>query len=180
MAARPAGKLALMTDEELTESLSGRLAGLAFGDLDADAVTALLADEIAAWGEAAGWRVYRHARSVATLPPPMDKQHSWVDVACARADGPPVVIEIDHTDRRRTLDKLAAEAEAGRIAIWVRFGTGPFAVRPDPPVLMVAYAVDSHRENGRRLYASRQPDRPAPTHSDVDLAAGEQTDLFNP
>ncbi|WP_245601826.1 hypothetical protein [Hamadaea tsunoensis] len=169
-----------MTDEDLDASLSGRLAGLTFVDLDADAVTALLTDEVAAWGEAAGWRVYRHARSVVTLPPPMEQRHSWLDVACARADGSPVVIEIDHTDRRRTLDKLAAEADAGRVAIWVRFGSGPFPVRPDPPVLMVAYAIDSRRENGRRLYSARPPQRPAPAHSDLDAGAAEQADLFGP
>lgn len=170
-----------MTDEELIESLSGRLDGLAFTDLDVDEVVTRLADEIVGWGEAQGWRVYRHARSVATLPPPMDKQHSWVDVACARADGPPVVIEIDHTDRRRTLDKLAAEADAGRVAVWVRFGTGPFTVRPDPPVLMVTYLVDSRREDGRRLFATHRPeppDRPAPEHTDLDLGATEQAGLF--
>lgn len=167
-----------MTGEELTASLAAWLGRLTFSDLDADDVSARLADAIAAWGEANGWRVYRHARSVATLPPPMDKQHSWVDVACARADGPPVVIEIDHTDRRRTLEKLAAEAAAGRVAIWVRFGTGPFGVRPDAPVHMVAYAVDSHREDGRRRYSTRLPDRPAPEHSPLDLGPAEQGGLF--
>jgi hypothetical protein len=170
-----------MTDEELIASLSARLSGLVFDDLDADDVTALVAGEITAWGEAAGWRVYRHARSVATLPPPMDKQHSWVDVACARADGPPVVIEIDHTDRRRTLDKLAAEADAGRVAVWVRFGTGPFGVRPPAPVLMVPFVVDARRDGGRRLFSTHRPEPPAraaPEHTEVDLDAAEQSGLF--
>lgn len=167
-----------MTDDKLAEALSAWLARLSFTDLDVDAVSALLIDEIMAWGRAAGWRVYRHAQSVVTLPPPMDKQHSWVDVACARADGPPVVVEVDHTDRRRTLDKLAAEAEAGRVGIWVRFGTGPFTVIPDPPVQLVGYLVDSRREDGRRLLSSPKPDLPAPTHSEIDLDAVEQADLF--
>jgi hypothetical protein len=168
-----------MTDDKLAESLAAWLARLSFTDLDVDAVSALLIDQIVAWAEQAGWRVYRHARSVVTLPPPMDKQHSWVDVACARADGPPIVIEVDHTDRRRTLDKLAAEAQAGRVALWVRFGTGPFAVTPDPPAQMVAYLVDSRREDGRRLMSSPQPYRPAPQHSAIDLDAVEQADLFD-
>jgi hypothetical protein len=167
-----------MTDEELRASLFARLAGVTVQDLDADEVTAALTAEIVAWAEGLGWRVYRHARSVVTLPPPMDKQHSWLDVACARPDGPPVVVEIDHTDRRRTLDKLAAEAQAGRVAVWVRFGTGPFAVHPDPPVLMVTYTVESHRDNGRRLFSTPTPDRPAPQHNAVDLGAAEQAELF--
>lgn len=168
-----------MTGDEVRESLSARLGGVGVHNLDADGVTAALIAEIVAWAEELGWRVYRHARSVVTLPPPMDKQHSWLDVACARPDGPPVVIEIDHTDRRRTLDKLAAEAEAGRVAVWVRFGPAPYAVRPDPPVQMVAYAVDSHREQGRRLFSTPAPDRPPPPHNAVDLGAAEQADLFD-
>src|SRR3954454_12435824 len=111
------------------------LAGLTFADLSADAVTVRLIDEIAGWGAAHGWRVYRRAPSVMTLPPPLDRQHSVLDVACARPDGPPLAIEVDHSDRRRTVDKLLAEADAGRVPIWVRWGTGGFR-EPPPPVRM--------------------------------------------
>src|SRR4051794_41579408 len=121
-------------------SLAARLAGVTFAGLTTDQVTARIIDEVAAWGSAHGWRVYRRAPSVVTLPPPMERQHSVLDVACARPDGPPIVVEVDHTDRRRTVDKLLAEAEAGRIGIWVRWGTPPF--KPPPmPVQMVTFEV---------------------------------------
>ncbi|MCA2217773.1 hypothetical protein [Jidongwangia harbinensis] len=142
------------------EALGRWLDRLTFADLGTDEVTARIIDAVVEWGEAQRWRVYRRAPSVVTLPPPLERQHSVLDVACARADGPPLAVEVDHTDRRRTVDKLLAEAEAGRVAIWVRWGTGPF--RPPPaPVAMVPFEVT--RRPGRRY--ARTHDRPPPAHS---------------
>ena len=95
------------------------------------------------------------------LPPPYEAQHSVIDVACARPAGPPLVIEVDRTDRQRTVDKLLAEADAGRIPIWVRWGTGKFAT-PPAPVQRVTVLVTMHN----RRY-SRRPARelPPPEHS---------------
>jgi len=138
--------------------LAARLAGVTFAGLSTDQVTLRLIDEIAAWGEGHGWRVYRRAPSVLPLPPPLDRQHSVLDVACARPDGPPLAIEVDHTDRRRTVDKLVAEAAAGRVPIWVRWGAGRFTPPPDP-VRMVP--VEVARAGGRH---TRGPARPAPRH----------------
>jgi hypothetical protein len=153
-------------------SLAGHLAGLTFADRTTDEVTALIVDAVAAWATGQGWRVYRRARSVVPLPPPYDRQHSVLDVACARPAGPPVVIEVDHGHRRRTIDKLLAEAEAGRVAIWVRWGTGRFA-EPPPPIRMVTLEVTSRpAADGKDRRHTRRPplDRPAPQHS-VDGAA---------
>ena len=134
---------------------------LTFTELSGDEVTARLIDEVAAWGGAQGWRVYRRAPSVVPLPPPLERQHSVLDVACARPDGPPVVIEIDHTDRRRTVDKLLAEAQAGRVPLWVRWGTGRFNP-PPPPVNMIICAVTRH---GRLFTKAPDAHRPPPAHS---------------
>jgi hypothetical protein len=60
----------------------------------------------------------------------MQHRHSVVDVACARPSAPPVVVEVDRADRARTVEKLIAEAAAGRVPIWVRWGTGGFAAPP--------------------------------------------------
>src|SRR5690242_3844267 len=89
---RTTWRAAMVDDgDRLAESLTATLARLSFTDLDADQVTGLLIDAVVGWGEAAGWRVYRRARSVMTLPPPYADRHSWVDVACARAGARPVV-----------------------------------------------------------------------------------------
>jgi hypothetical protein len=155
------------------DDLAQRLAGLTFAGLTQDEVTGRIIDEVAAWGSAQGWRVYRRAPSVVRLPPPMDKQHSVVDVALARPAAPPIVVEVDHTDRRRTVDKLLAEAGAGRVAVWVRWGPGRIA-EPPAPIHLVALPVT--RSQGR--YSRRSgPERPAPTHSDVAAGAGEAAEL---
>ncbi len=141
------------------------LAGVTFADLTTGQVTARIIDEVVAWGRGHGWRVYRRVASVVPLPPPLERQHSVLDVGCARPDGPPLAIEVDHTDRRRTLDKLIAEAAAGRVPIWVRWGTGGFR-DPAPPVRMVTVEVI------RRGHAySRDRDRPPPPHGTAVLGA---------
>jgi hypothetical protein len=151
-------------------SLADRLAGLHFADLPEDRATARIVDEVVAWGEAHGWRVYRRAPSVFPLPPPL-KGHSVLDVALARpGGGQPIAVEVDRLDRQRTVDKLLAEAAAGRLAIWVRWGAGPF--RPPPmPVHLVT------REAARTRGAWHTVvDRPAPSHSHVETV-GEATQL---
>jgi hypothetical protein len=155
---------------EPAESLQQRLDLLTFAELSTDEVTARIIDEVAGWAGAQGWRVYRRAPSVVPLPPPLDRRFSVIDVACARPDGPPVVVEVDHTDRGRTVEKLRAEAAAGRLAIWVRWGTGAFRA-PPPPVALVAVEVTRRG----RLH-SRGPDRPPPAHGTA-VGAAEQSQI---
>jgi hypothetical protein len=166
--------------EQVAASLADWISKLTFVDQGADEVTALLVDAAAAWGQAQGWRVYRRAPSVMALPAPYEHRRSCLDVACARPVGAPIAIEVDRTDRRRSVDKLLAEAEAGRIALWVRWGSGGFEP-PPAPVRMVTCTVIARRGlGGRGRLHSRLPvtDRPAPTHTVVDDDAGQQGDLF--
>lgn len=153
--------------ERVAASLDRWLERLTFVDLTTDEVTARIIEAVLAWAGGEGWRVYRRAPSVMPLPPPLSSQYSVLDVACARPNGPPVVIEIDHTDRRRTMDKLVAEAAAGRIAVWVRWGPGRF-VAPPPPIHMVTCVVTRHNgPAGQGRLHARMPvhDRPPPVHS---------------
>ncbi|MGN9810250.1 hypothetical protein ACTMSW_12940 [Micromonospora sp. BQ11] len=151
--------------DQVAAALERALARLTFVDLDADAVTALIIESVSSWAAAQGWRVYRRAPSVLPLPPPLSDRRSVLDVACARPDGPPVVVEVDHTDRRRTWEKLAAEAAAGRIAVWVRWGPGRFGT-PPPPIHPVTCQVARRNGPAGRLH-TRLPEghRPPPTHS---------------
>jgi hypothetical protein len=152
-------------------SLAARIDALTFAGLDEDAVTALLIDTVADWARERGWRVYRRAPSVMPLPPPYTHRHSVLDLGIARAGAAPLAVEVDRTDRSRTRDKLLAEAAAGRVAIWLRWGTRAPAP-PPAPIHLVACPVTvgpDHRY-------SREPDRPAPRHSD--LRVEEQMDLF--
>ncbi|MCW6007495.1 hypothetical protein K1W54_23540 [Micromonospora sp. CPCC 205371] len=166
--------------EQVAASLTDRLAAVTFADLSADEVTALLVDSIVEWAVEQGWRAYRRAPSVMPLPPPYSHRHSWIDVGCARPNGTPIAIEIDRTGRQRTVDKLLAEAEAGRVAIWVRWGTGRFAA-PPPPVAMVTLEVTARRGSGDKDQRyTRQParERPAPAHTAAALKTDQQPELF--
>ncbi|MET0423316.1 MAG: hypothetical protein ABW046_05550 [Actinoplanes sp.] len=150
------------------ESLAAWLAGLTFADLPENLVTAQLIDAIVAWGESQGWRVYRRAPSVVPLPAPL-KGNSVLDVACARPAGQPIAIEVDRLDRQRTVDKLLAEAAAGRLAIWVRWGAGPFVPPPLPVHLVTREAAKA--KGGWHTVT----DRPAPRHSTtIDASAPEE------
>ncbi|GIG93396.1 hypothetical protein [Plantactinospora endophytica] len=162
-------------------ALTGWLGRLAFTDQTDDEVTVLLIDSVAAWAMAQGWRVYRRAASVMPLPPPYEHRHSIVDVGCARPGGtPPVVIEVDHSDRQRSVDKLRLEAEAGRIALWLRWGERRFEP-PPAPITMVPFRVTSRPGTegaGRRYSKLPSTDRPAPAHLTGNVELGEQADLF--
>ncbi|MET7401297.1 nuclear transport factor 2 family protein [Dactylosporangium sp. NPDC005572] len=159
--------------------LAAWLDRLTFSDRTEAQVTRLVVGAVSEWGRSKGWRVYPRAASVVPLPPPYEQRHSVVDVGFARADGPPVVVEVDHADRRRTLDKLAAEATAGRLALWVRWGTGRFATPPDGVHLVPLRATPRTPLGGGGRLWSRAPEaeRPAPEHSDAPPAAWTATAL---
>lgn len=166
--------------ERVTAALADRIAAVTFVDLSADEVTALLVDTIVAWAEGQGWRAYRRAPSVMPLPPPYSHRHSWIDVGCARPDGAPLAIEIDRTGRQRTIDKLLAEAEAGRVAIWVRWGSGRFTA-PPAPVTMVTLPVTVRRgttDKDHRYTHQPARERPAPAHTTATVSAEDQHGLF--
>lgn len=151
-------------------SLAGALTAVHFAELSNDRATARIIDAVVAWAEDQGWRVYRRAPSVFPLPPPL-RGHSVLDVACARPDGPPIAVEVDRLDRPRTVDKLLAEAAAGRLAIWVRWGAGPFTP-PPLPVHMVT------RPAARKAGAWHTvADRPPPRHSDAPIETASPQEL---
>jgi hypothetical protein len=165
-------------DTRTVRSLAAWLKDLHFTDLTADQATARLIDAVAEWGISQGWRVYRRAPSVFPLPPPL-KGHSVIDVACARPTVHPtdpyagrlrpIAVEVDRLDRQRTVDKLLAEAAAGRLAIWVRWGSGPFHPPPLPVHLVTREAA---RSRGAWHTAA---DRPAPRHAHaVEIVEAEE------
>ena len=163
----------------IAAALAGWLDRLTFADQTTDEVTALLIDSVADWAMAQSWRVYRRGASVMPLPPPYSHRHSVLDIACARAAGAPIVIEVDHSDRQRSVDKLLREAAAGRIPVWLRWGHRRFEP-PPAPVTMVAFRVSSRTGPGAtgRVHSRLPTDRPAPVHTVTDVEVGEQVALF--
>lgn len=157
---------------EAADSLAEWLGRLMFEDLSEGDATARIVGEIAKWADWQGWRVYQRAPSVFPLPPPL-RGNSVLDVACARPGEQPIAIEVDRTDRQRTVDKLLAEAAAGRVAIWVRWGAGPF---PPPPLPVRLVTVAATRKSGRWQTATAE--KPAPQHSSAGGADGVEAPLW--
>jgi hypothetical protein len=153
------------------DSLALWLAALSFTDLAETQAQARIIDAVAAWAEDMGWRVYRRAPSVFPLPPPL-KGNSVLDVACARPDGQqPIAVEVDRLDRQRTVDKLLAEAAAGRLAIWVRWGAGPFN---EPPMPVHLVTREASKSRGTWHTAA---DIPAPRHSEAPIDTADPEEL---
>ena len=151
-------------------SLATWLKALQFADLATDRAQARVIDAVVEWGEAQGWRVYRRAPSVFPLPPPLNG-NSVLDVACARPGAQPIAIEVDRLDRQRTVDKLLAEAAAGRIAIWVRWGTGPFTAPPLP-----VHQVSREAARGHGTWHT-VAGLPPPRHSAAPIDASDPQEL---
>ncbi|GIH06971.1 hypothetical protein Rhe02_50380 [Rhizocola hellebori] len=158
--------------------MTGWLAAVSLKDRNADQVTEALIEAVLGWAVAQRWRVYRGARSV--VPLSYADRHSTVDVGVARDLAAPIVVEVDRSDRKRTVEKLVAEAAAGRVALWVRWGAGPFLVPPDPVRLVPYPTVARKASHGVRLYSSPGEQRQAPEHSGVDLTQAQQNELFGP
>ncbi|MFC3987428.1 hypothetical protein [Actinoplanes siamensis] len=156
-------------------SLGDWLERLSFADLSEAEATARIIGAVEEWAAARRWRVYRRAPSVFPLPAPL-RGNSVLDVACARPAGAaPVAIEVDRLDRQRTVDKLLAEAAAGRVAIWVRWGPGPF---PSPPLPVHMVTREAARRGGKWHTVS---ERPAPEHSGGPPVVAEAEELpWNP
>jgi hypothetical protein len=155
-----------MDGEDVAAALGAHLERLAFADRSADEVTELLIDAAVGWARAEGWRAYRRAASVVPLPPPYERQFSVVDIGVARPGAAPLVVEFDHAERRRTLDKLVAEAAAGRVALWVRWGTGRLTAPPAPIHLVACQVIARRGLSGARVYSrTAGPERPAPAHT---------------
>jgi hypothetical protein len=164
--------------DRVAASLTRWLATVSLKDRNADQMTEMLIDAVTGWAVAQGWRVYRGARSV--VPLSYADRHSTVDVGVARDLAAPIVVEVDRSDRKRTVEKLVAEAAAGRVALWVRWGDGPFLV-PPAPVRLVAYPTVARRAgHGGKLYSSPGEQMQAPEHSGVDLTQAQQSELFGP
>lgn len=82
-----------------------------------------------------------------TVPVRADGASDWGRVDCtlsfpAATGWPDVVIEIDQTNKDRSVEKLSHVRDAGGIPVWVRWGTGPVAA-PDwlPVVDLTGYST---------------------------------------
>ncbi|WIM99954.1 hypothetical protein ACTOB_003624 [Actinoplanes oblitus] len=85
-------------------------------------MTALLTEHVVGWASDQGWRPEREVRGRIVRQTINGPRQARLDVVCERPGGlPPVAIEIDRTGKVWSLQKLIAEADAGAVALWVRW-----------------------------------------------------------
>lgn len=156
------------TDAEtvtLAGSLTTWLAPIKLDGLTSRQTTALLTERVAEWGRSQGWSVHFEAPIRASRPTRSGESRGRLDVVCRRDAGrPPVVIEIDRGNKRWSVDKLASEAAAGAVALWVRW-RDPTNVDVPDAVGLVDLAPEPVPASTEQIdYLIRLAHRSAPTH----------------
>lgn len=114
-----------------TDSLRESLESLEFVDLSSPAATRLITDQVAAWATKHGFRVATEVEAVAWQWRGR-RQIGYLDLLATHPSGQQVAVEIDLTNNVWSIEKLAGEADTGKLAIWIKWG-GParFALIPE-------------------------------------------------
>src|SRR6476661_8409807 len=107
-----------------TSSLQAWLDRLEFVGLSRQVVTATITAEVVAWAKAHRFDTRQEVEAVAKKRKPYGRNIGLLDVACTHPSGQQLAIEVDFTNKIWSIEKLAAEADAGKLAIWVKWG-GP-------------------------------------------------------
>jgi hypothetical protein len=105
-----------------TSSLQEWLARVEFTDLSRAAVTEQLTHQVMAWAQFHGFTVQTEVEAVATKRKPYGRHIGLLDVLCTHSSGQQIAVEIDNTNKVWSIEKLAAEADSGKLAIWVKWG----------------------------------------------------------
>lgn len=141
-------------EQSAGESLTRWLAPLTFTDWSAARVASELTQAVIAWGAAHQWDVRREEPSLREFAGEQPDRAERRGVVCERPDGPPIIIAIDPTRAPGSAHILLAQADAGAVPVWVRWGAPENLTVPDP-VALVTVAV-THRlaeATGRILYS---------------------------
>ena len=134
--------------EELAASLRTRLSSLSREGLSFPQVTALLTEHVVGWASDQGWQPACEVRSRIARQTKNGPRQGRLDVVCERPGGlAPVAIEIDRFGKVWSLQKLIAEADAGAVALWVRWrGRTQVAIPAEIGLVDISAAADHAAE----------------------------------
>ncbi|SRR6266542_366516 len=137
-----------------TESLRSWLAPLHFASLARSEVTSLVTAHVVAWAESYRFEVVQQVKAIATRRRRYGRtQNSWLNLECRHRSGMTIAVEIDFANKFWSIEKLAAEADAGKLAIWVKWG-GPVSLSLIPEKIgVVELRVDWSRQDGQVTYS---------------------------
>ena len=94
--------------------------------------------------------------AVATKRNPYGRHIGLLDVLCTHSSGRQIAVEIDNTNTVWSIEKLAAEADSGKSAIWVKWGARPGCRSSPEKVGVVELPVAWANQAGHVVY-SRPP-----------------------
>lgn len=105
------------------ESLAAWLSTISLAGRSSQQATRLITEAIAEWARRQGWEVEFEVPALITRPVRGGREfRGRLDIVCDRGEDLPLIaIEVDRGNKRWSLQKLVAEAEAGNLAIWVRW-----------------------------------------------------------
>jgi len=132
-----------------TGSLQEWLSPLTFADLSRSAATSLIAEHAMAWARWHGFVVRTEVEAIASRLRPRDHRIGALAIAGEHPAGRQLAIEIDPVNRIWSIEKLAAEADAGKFAFWIKWGA--------PVTLSLVPGEGRRRRTVRHL---NQPCRP--------------------
>ncbi|MET9260285.1 hypothetical protein [Amycolatopsis sp. NPDC004079] len=146
---------------DLAASLHTYLKPLRLTGLTAVQATRLVTYETVCWADEQGWKVAYEVWGRITRPSKNGPMRARLDLVCTRpAKQPAVAIEIDRDGKTWSLQKLQAEAAAGRVALWVRWHGHTQAEIPDAVGLVDIHDTADYqrpRRTPRKLPALGSP-----------------------
>jgi hypothetical protein len=141
-----------------TSSLREWLAHIEFADLSRSAVTEFLTDHVAAWGRSNGFDIQTEVEAVATKRKSYGRHIGLLDVLCTHRSGQQIAVEIDNTNKVWSIEKLAAEADSGKLALWVKWGAPASLSLIPEKIGVIELSVDWINRAGHVMY-SRMADQ---------------------
>lgn len=107
---------------ELAALLRARLCAEPREGLSIPETTTLITEHVVGWARDQGWCPEREVRARIARQTRSGPRQGRLDLVCQRPGGlSPVAIEIDRFGKVWSLRKLIAEADAGAVALWVRW-----------------------------------------------------------
>ncbi|MFK4087179.1 hypothetical protein ACI2LF_23940 [Kribbella sp. NPDC020789] len=146
----------------LAASLYRHLHPLRLSGLTAVQATRLVTSETARWATAQGWMVAYEAWGQLTRMTQAGPRRARLDLVCTRpAQQPAVAIEIDKHGKVWSLQKLQAEAQAGRVALWVRWNGRTEIEIPESVGLVDIHEGADYRPSEQAPHSRISADSPA-------------------
>ncbi|UGT58866.1 hypothetical protein [Nocardia asteroides] len=140
--------------EKWTRSLADWLAPVRATGLTSSQTTALITAHTLEWARSKRWKPATEVPALIERSSANGRTYRGrLDVVCERSWWrPPIAIEIDRANKRWSLDKLIAEADAGHVALWVRWhGDTVIEVPPRVGLVDIRDSIDNPRATRQRV-----------------------------